>query len=183
MTQAELERANLSAGRELVARLNDPATGGRYERWVERARGCKQPVRLRGASHDADGTTGEVVRVFSLEHEPDGVLLTPCGNRRASVCAPCSEIYRGDAWQLVAAGLRGGKGVPETVVTHPIVFATFTAPSFGPRAHDPRGWRQAARVSPAGSRRDLPARPLARLPQAPRGRRSVPGRGDLPGLL
>jgi len=35
------------------------------------------------------------------------------------------------AYHLVAAGLRGGKGVPETVSGHPCVFATFTAPSFG----------------------------------------------------
>jgi len=37
----------------------------------------------------------------------------------------------GDAYQLVAAGLRGGKGVPDTVVEQPAVFVTFTAPSFG----------------------------------------------------
>ena len=30
------------------------------------------------------------------------------------------------------AGLAGGKGVPESVAIHPCVFATFTAPSFGP---------------------------------------------------
>ena len=30
------------------------------------------------------------------------------------------------------AGLAGGKGVPESVAGHPLVFATFTAPSFGP---------------------------------------------------
>jgi Replication initiator protein, pSAM2 len=30
------------------------------------------------------------------------------------------------------SGLRGGKGVPQTVAEHPLVFATFTAPSFGP---------------------------------------------------
>jgi hypothetical protein len=41
-------------------------------------------------------------------------------------------VYRGDAWQLVVSGLRGGKGVPESVAGHPLVFATFTAPSFGP---------------------------------------------------
>jgi hypothetical protein len=76
--------------------------------------------------------TGEVVHQFSTDGEPDGVLLTPCGNRRAQVCGPCSEVYRGDAWQIVVSGLRGGKGVPETVAGHPIVFATFTAPSFGP---------------------------------------------------
>ena len=48
------------------------------------------------------------------------------------MCGACSEVYRGDAWQLVVSGLRCGKGVPESVVGHPLVFATFTAPSFGP---------------------------------------------------
>jgi hypothetical protein len=89
-------------------------------------------VRLAGSSGDVDGETGEVIRQFSTAAEPDGVLLKPCGNRRASVCGPCSEVYRGDAWQLVISGLRGGKGVPESVAGHPLVFATFTAPSFGP---------------------------------------------------
>jgi hypothetical protein len=129
---ATAESLQLNAALDVVARLNDPETGGRYERWVERARGCRHPIRLRGASYEADAATGVVVREFTSEAEPDGVLLTPCGNRRASVCGPCSEVYRGDAWQLVAAGLRGGKGVPDTVAEQPLVFATFTAPSFGP---------------------------------------------------
>ncbi len=62
---------------------------------------------------------------------PDGVIYKACGNRRASVCPSCSEIYRADAYQLVLAGMRGGKGVPETVSGHPAVFATVTAPGFG----------------------------------------------------
>jgi hypothetical protein len=126
------ESVELWAARDVVARLNDPETGGRYERWVERPRGCTRPVRLRGGSREVDAATGEVVREFTSEGEPDGVLLTRCGNRRAHVCRACSEVYRGDAWQLVVSGLRGGKGVPETVAGHPLVFATFTAPSFGP---------------------------------------------------
>jgi Phage integrase family len=40
--------------------------------------------------------------------------------------------YRADTYQLIRAGLAGGKGVPESVAGHPCVFATFTAPSFGP---------------------------------------------------
>ena len=56
----------------------------------------------------------------------------PCGDRRASVCPPCAETYRADTYQLIRAGLAGGKGVPESVAIHPCVFATFTAPSFGP---------------------------------------------------
>src|SRR4029453_17331268 len=57
-----------------------------------------------------------------------------CGNRRASVCPSCSATYQADSFQLLAAGLRGGKGVPETVAAHPRLFVTFTAPSFG-RVH------------------------------------------------
>jgi hypothetical protein len=87
------------------------------------------------------------------------VLLKPCGNRRAHVCGPCSEIYRGDAWQLVVSGLRGGKGVPDTVVGHPLVFATFTAPSFGP-VHTTRE---------ANGKR-LPCRPRRRGETCPHGR-------------
>jgi hypothetical protein len=139
------ELMRISAGREAVERLNDPETGNRYQRWLRRARGCSHPVRLRGVSHDADVVTGEVVSEFSSDTEPDGVILKPCGNRRASVCPACSEVYQGDAWQLVAAGLRGGKRVPETVASHPLVFATFTAPGFGP-VHTSReaGGRQLA---------------------------------------
>ncbi len=36
-----------------------------------------------------------------------------------------------DARMLVLAGLEGGKGVPESIADHPVVFATLTAPSFG----------------------------------------------------
>ena len=60
------------------------------------------------------------------------MLHVACGNRRESRCPACSAIYKRDARQLVRAGLTGGKGVPETVAAHPCVFATFTAPSFGP---------------------------------------------------
>jgi len=132
MSAAVVPHEDVWAARELAARLNDPATGGRYQRWIERPGGCEHPVRLRGTTRMVDAATGEVVSEFSSEVEPDGVVLTACGNRRASVCEACSEVYRGDAWQLVVSGLRGGKGVPETVADHPLVFATFTAPGFGP---------------------------------------------------
>jgi hypothetical protein len=58
--------------------------------------------------------------------------LKACGSRRAARCPSCSATYRYDAYHLVAAGLRGGKGVPEHVSGHPMASATFTAPSFGP---------------------------------------------------
>ena len=90
---------------------------------------CARPVRLRGRFEtcDADGRR----RVWSTDTEPDGILRKACGNRREAVCPPCAERYRGDAYQLIAAGLRGGKGVPDTVTEHPALFVSLTAPSFG----------------------------------------------------
>jgi hypothetical protein len=69
--------------------------------------------------------------VYDSEREPDGVLLKACGTRRESRCPSCAATYRADAYQLLAAGLKGGKGVPDTVSEHPRLFVTFTAPSFG----------------------------------------------------
>ena len=56
---------------------------------------------------------------FTTASEPDETLLKCCGNRREAVCPTCARTYRGDAYQLVAAGLSGGKGVPDTVTEHP----------------------------------------------------------------
>jgi hypothetical protein len=109
----------------------DPARLAGWEREIRRAAYCANPVRLAGRIDQADKRTGEVREAYTTEHEPDGVLLKACGNRRASVCPACAETYRRDAWHLIAAGLRGGKGMPETVREHPRLFVTFTAPSFG----------------------------------------------------
>jgi hypothetical protein len=85
-----------------------------------------------GAVEHVDTATGEARTVVDSTSEPDGVLLTACGTRRAARCPPCAEVYRADAYQLLRAGLAGGKGIPEAVVSHPRLFVTFTAPSFGP---------------------------------------------------
>jgi hypothetical protein len=70
---------------------------------------------------------------YSTAAEPDGALLVRCGNRREACCPSCAYEYRGDMWQLIYAGLAGGrKGVPEGVRLHPQAFVTLTAPSFGP---------------------------------------------------
>jgi hypothetical protein len=111
--------------------------GRSYERWAElvaQAGYCHHPIRLAGRVDQADRQTGEVRQVYDSEREPDGVLLKACGTRRESRCPSCAATYRADAYQLLAAGLRGGKGVPETVASHPRLFVTFTAPSFG-RVH------------------------------------------------
>ncbi|MEU4681541.1 replication initiator [Streptomyces xinghaiensis] len=109
--------------------------------------GCTRPIRLDGhrTEHELNPRTGEIGHVLhhlDSARLPAGHLLVRCNNRRATRCAACAEVYRRDTFHLVTAGLRGGKGNPETVTTHPRVFATFTAPGFGPvhnRPTDRRG--------------------------------------------
>jgi hypothetical protein len=108
--------------------------GPGYERWVEQVAAtgyCAHPVRLRGRVEHADPQTGEVRTVYATDREPNATLLKACGNRRVSVCPSCSATYQADQFHLLAAGLKGGKGAPETVAQHPRLFVTFTAPSFG----------------------------------------------------
>jgi hypothetical protein len=119
---------------EVVAEAIARAGPG-YDRWMEQVAQtgyCAHPVRLRGQVEQADPQTGEVRGVYSTDREPDATLLKGCGNRRVSVCPSCSATYQADSFQLLAAGLRGGKGLPERVARHPRLFVTFTAPSFGP---------------------------------------------------
>jgi hypothetical protein len=108
--------------------------GHGYDRWAElvaQAGYCHHPIRLAGRVEQVDRGTGEVRTVYDSGREPDGVLLKACGTRRESRCPSCAAVHRADAYQLLAAGLRGGKGVPETISEHPRLFVTFTAPSFG----------------------------------------------------
>jgi hypothetical protein len=114
----------------VVHRLTQPDYRA-FEAQLRSSGYCARPVRLSGSVEVCDGS-GVRRGVWSTAGEPDALLRKACGNRREAVCGPCAERYRGDAWQLIAAGLRGGKGVPESVAGHPAVFATLTAPSFGP---------------------------------------------------
>ena len=96
-----------------------------YDAWlghVWHAAVCTRPVRLRGDIRHIDPATGELLRTIPTIGMPDGVIYKPCGNRRASVCPSCSATYQNDAYQLLHAGLVGGKGVPETVAEHPAAF-------------------------------------------------------------
>ena len=88
---------------------------------VRRAGNCSHPVRL----------SGEVVDLATGEVRSQG-LLVACKDRRQVVCPSCSSLYKADAWILVSTGLEGGKDVPVSVATHPRLFVTLTAPSFGP---------------------------------------------------
>jgi hypothetical protein len=142
-----------SAAATAVHRVSLPG----YRRWlahVTSVGGCERPIRLVGHLHTIDPTTGQILSSRSTETLPDGVVYVPCGDRRASVCPACAETYRADTYQLIRAGLVGGKGVPDTVATHPVVFATFTAPAFGP-VHSRVVDRRTGRVKPCRMRRTL----------------------------
>jgi hypothetical protein len=137
--------------------------GPGYDRWAEQVAAtgyCAHPVRLRGRVDHADPQTGEVRTIYSTDREPDATLLKACGNRRVSVCPSCSATYQADSYQLLAAGLRGGKGVPDTVAAHPRLFVTFTAPSFG-RVHTRK----------AQGRLVFPCHPYRQGQSCPHGRR------------
>ncbi len=105
-----------------------------YHWWlghVMPAAACSAPIRLRVESRWLD-QAGRVVEVDRISDSmPDGRLYVACKNRRASVCPGCAETYRADMYHLIKAGMLGGKGVPTSVVNHPSLFVTFTAPSFG----------------------------------------------------
>jgi hypothetical protein len=107
-----------------------------FEMWAEQAARvghCAHPIRLTGEQHTVDMATGSVLSTFASASLPDEVLYVRCNNRRASWCPSCSRTYQADMWHLLKAGAAGGdKGVPESVASHPMVFATLTAPSFGP---------------------------------------------------
>lgn len=110
------------------------ANTGDYHAWlghVRAAAGCSHPVRLAGSITTTELGTGRVLATTDTATMPDGVIYKPCGNRRATVCPSCADTYRRDAYQLVRAGLVGGKGVTPAVAKHPALFVTYTAPSFG----------------------------------------------------
>jgi hypothetical protein len=129
-TATRLQPANRIVG-EPLERAADPERWERFERQLRATGYCRRPVRLRGQVDAIDVATGEVRTRYSTVSEPDETLLKCCGNRREAICPTCAATYRADAFQLVAAGLRGGKGVPDSVATHPAIFVTLTAPSFG----------------------------------------------------
>jgi hypothetical protein len=117
--------------RAVLARMAAP---GRYEAFESQARhvgNCAHPVRLKGHVVATDTVSGQRAVAFSSADTPDGVVYKACENRRSSRCPACAEVHRQDAKHLVRAGLAGGKGVPDTVSSHPAIFATLTAPSFG----------------------------------------------------
>lgn len=104
----------------VIAQMLRRASSLGFEAWWRRAQSvgfCAAPIQLVGTDH----------------YGRERVVWARCNNRRASVCPSCSDLYARDTWQLVHAGCAGGHhNMPTDVAGHPQVFATLTAPSFGP---------------------------------------------------
>ncbi|MEV1068791.1 replication initiator, partial [Streptomyces sp. NPDC050263] len=135
VTTSAAGRSALERRTRLTAKLAKLAATGHLAplaRQITSLGGCAHPIRLTGHRTHLDTATGEIHDHFDSGHLPAGELLVRCGNRRATRCPTCSTVYRYDTYQLIAAGLRGGKTVPTSVAAHPRVFATLTAPGFGP---------------------------------------------------
>ncbi|MEB3049860.1 replication initiator [Mycolicibacter sp. MYC123] len=118
-----------------------------FETWwrrVESVGYCAHPIQLVG-----DDTAGRRHTVW-----------TRCNNRRAAVCPSCADLYARDTWQLVHAGAAGGHhDVPAQVATHPQVFATLTAPGYGP-VHNATGTTCHTRQSGGATERCPHGNPL-----------------------
>ncbi|WP_282202645.1 replication initiator protein RepSA [Kitasatospora fiedleri] len=145
------------ADRLAVADLARLASRGDLPKLAEQLRrtgGCANPIHLQGFRTLTHAPTGAVWHRYSTEHEPGRRLKVACGNRRASRCPACARTYSADTYHLIRAGLAGddSKGVPATVRQHPRVFATLTAPSFGPVHNRPdKDVCRCGTVHPAGA--------------------------------
>jgi hypothetical protein len=106
---------------EVLAEVVDRAGHG-YERWAElvaqtgychhpdpprRPHRPGRPDHRRGPHRVRLGAGAGRGAVEGLRHPPGAALPVLCAT------------YRADAYQLLAAGLKGGKGVPESVAGHP----------------------------------------------------------------
>jgi hypothetical protein len=167
-----------TGARTLDAELLERAARDDFHEWLSGAKaagGCVRPIRLRGTIRNIDAATAEVLSALDTQDTPDKVIYLPCGDRRASVCPPCAATYRSDTYQLIRAGLAGGKGMPATIATHPCVFATFTAPLLRPGSQPRRHQRREGDAVPPEAQGGLL---LARTPDLLRA--AAPGRRHLP---
>jgi hypothetical protein len=98
-----------AAGQALVR-----ATRPDYFDWlthVQAAAGCTRPIRLSGGLSTVEAATGRLLDHRHTDQLPDAAIYKACGNRRHTVCPSCARTYQRDAYQLLRAGLVGGKGV------------------------------------------------------------------------
>ncbi|MEF9912436.1 replication initiator protein RepSA [Streptomyces sp. P5-A9] len=158
MPESQLDRLTLGD----LLRVASAPEFHRWEDQIRRTGGCSDPIHLTGWTLTKDQTAGVTLHHYSTETEPGGRLRLACGNRRASRCPSCAWTYAGDTYHLIRAGLAGDdrRDVPATVRDHPRVFATLTAPSFGPVHNRPErgtcrcGSRHSADASELGTALD-----------------------------
>ncbi|MFF8437510.1 replication initiator [Streptomyces bacillaris] len=127
--RGECRRVLTDIEQDLIRLANEP----QFSRWrsqVERTGGCENPVHLSGRTTRYNAL-GNAVAHYDTSGEPGRRIIVRCGNRRKSQCAPCSYLHSGDSYQIIRAGMGGGRGTPESVAGHPQIFVTLTAPSFG----------------------------------------------------
>ena len=78
---------------------------------VKAAAGCTRPIRLSGSVSTVESGTGRLLGERHTDELPDAAIYKACGNRRASVCPSRARTYQRDAYQLLRAGLVGGKEI------------------------------------------------------------------------
>lgn len=133
---------------------------------------CDHPIQLAGVRRIWHKPSATVLHELNSATMPGGVLVMACGNRRASHCEACSTLYKYDTYNLIVAGLRGGKDVSAVVADNPRLFVTLTAPSFGPvhLGPDKKGQRRPChprRTGPSCGRWHGPDDPLIGSPIDP----------------
>ena len=95
------------------------ARTGRDDYWpwlghVASAAGCTQPIRLAGTINHVDADTGRILdQPHTGRHARRGPLQGVRQPPRVASARPAAKTYQRDAYQLVRAGLVGGKGVPD----------------------------------------------------------------------
>ncbi|MGH2843008.1 MAG: replication initiator, partial [Solirubrobacteraceae bacterium] len=92
---------------------------------------CVNPIRLRGYYLRIAADTGEILTAVGSPATANTIVTVACKDRRAVCCSACARLYERDAYQLIAAGLRGGKTVPPEIAGNPAVMVTLTPPTFG----------------------------------------------------
>ena len=115
---------------ELVSKVSNDSNWESLNRAARTSKFCSRPIHLAPASHLLDNNIANTLLKLKLDNYR-GLYSKACGSRRHNLCPSCSQIYKGDARQLIGSGLVGGKGISEQISNHPQIFATLTAPSFG----------------------------------------------------
>src|SRR5215475_4411848 len=73
-----------------------------------------------------------ILTITNVDPETDNPTFPQFRSLLVSLPASTGRAGADGLDSVHASGLAGGKGVSESGATHPCVFATFTAPSFGP---------------------------------------------------